>query len=278
MSYITTVNQYITVGGNQIAYRELSKGKSEMPLVMLVHLAAALDNWDPKLLDLIAQEHHVIVMDLPGVGASQGKVADTIPGMAAQTVEIIKALGYDKINLLGLSMGGMIAQEIVRLEGNLVNRLILAGTGPRGGVEMDKVTGKTFRFMFKGALHRVDPKRYIFYNHDEQGGVEAAKVLSRMGMRKKEDSDKEMNIPGFLTQLKAIKSWGKDAQDSLEFITQPTLIVNGDNDLQVPTANSYEMHEKIAGSKLIIYPNAGHGSIFQYAEEFSKELLAFLAE
>ena len=278
MSYITTANQYITVGGNQIAYRELSKGKSEMPLVMLVHLAAVLDNWDPKLLDLIAQEHHVIVMDLPGVGASQGKVADTIPGMAAQTVEIIKALGYDKINLLGLSMGGMIAQEIVRLEENLVNRLILAGTGPRGGVEMDKVTGKTFRFMFKGALHRVDPKRYIFYNHDEQGGVEAAKVLSRMGMRKKEDSDKEMNVPGFLTQLKAIKRWGKDAQDALEFITQPTLIVNGDNDLQVPTANSYEMHEKIAGSKLIIYPNAGHGSIFQYAEEFSKELLAFLAE
>ena len=278
MSYITTANQYITVGSNQIAYRELSKGKSEMPLVMLVHLAAVLDNWDPKLLDLIAQEHHVIVMDLPGVGASQGKVADTIPGMAAQTVEIIKALGYDRINLLGLSMGGMIAQEIVRLEGNLVNRLILAGTGPRGGVEMDKVTGKTFRFMFKGALHRVDPKRYIFYNHDEQGGVEARKVLGRMEIRKKEDSDKEMNIPGFLTQLKAIKRWGKDAQDSLEFITQPTLIVNGDNDLQVPTANSYEMHEKIAGSKLIIYPNAGHGSIFQYAEEFSKELLAFLAE
>lgn len=278
MSYITTANQYITVGSNQIAYRELSKGKSEMPLVMLVHLAAVLDNWDPKLLDLIAQEQHVIVMDLPGVGASQGKVADTIPGMASQTIEIIKALGYDKINLLGLSMGGMIAQEIVRLEENLVNRLILAGTGPRGGVEMDKVTGKTFRFMFKGALHRVDPKRYIFYNYDEQGGVEAAEVLSRMGIRKKEDSDKEMNIPGFLTQLKAIKRWGKDAQDSLEFITQPTLIVNGDNDLQVPTANSYEMHEKIAGSKLIIYPNAGHGSIFQYAEEFSKELLAFLAE
>lgn len=278
MSYITTANQYITVGGNQIAYRELSKGKSEMPLVMLVHLAAVLDNWDPKLLDLIAQEHHVIVMDLPGVGASQGKVADTIPGMAAQTIEIIKALGYDKINLLGLSMGGMIAQEIVRLDGSLVNRLILAGTGPRGGVEMDKVTGKTFRFMFKGALHRVDPKRYIFYNHDEQGGVEARKVLDRMGMRKKEDSDKEMNVPGFLTQLKAIKRWGKDAQDSLAFITQPTLIVNGDNDLQVPTANSYEMHEKIAGSKLIIYPNAGHGLIFQYAEEFSKELLAFLAE
>lgn len=105
MSYLTTKNQYITVQGNQIAYRELSKGKSKLPLLMLVHLAATLDNWDPKLLDLIAEKHHVIVVDLPGVGASQGKVASTIPGMAEQTIAFTEALGYDKINLLGLSMG-----------------------------------------------------------------------------------------------------------------------------------------------------------------------------
>ena len=116
---------------------------------MLVHLAATLDNWDPRLLDLIAEKHHVIVVDLPGVGASQGKVASTIPGMAEQTIAFIQALGYDKINLLGLSMGGMIAQEIVRIKPNLVNRLILAGTGSRGGKEIDKVTGKTFKYMFK---------------------------------------------------------------------------------------------------------------------------------
>lgn len=126
MSYITTKNQYITVSNNKIAYRELSKGKSDIPLVMLVHLAATLDNWDPKLLDLLAEKHHVIILDLPGVGASQGKVAPTIPGMAEQAVAIIKALGHEKINLLGLSMGGFIAQEIVRLDSQLVNRLILA--------------------------------------------------------------------------------------------------------------------------------------------------------
>ena len=209
MSYITTKNQYITVQENQIAYRELSKGKSKLPLVMLVHLAATLDNWDPKLLDLIAEKHHVIVVDLPGVGASQGKVASTIPGMAEQTIAFIQALGYDKINLLGLSMGGMIAQEIVRSKHDLVNRLILAGTGPRGGKEMDKVTGKTFTFMFKGLVDRIDPKRYIFYNHDEQGKIEALKVLGRMGMRTNEFADKDMQVAGFLTQLKAIKGWGK---------------------------------------------------------------------
>lgn len=276
MSYITTKNSYIQVAGNQIAYRELGKGKSDVPLVMLVHLAATLDNWDPTLLDLIAEKQHLIVLDLPGVGASQGKVAATIPGMADQAIAIVKALGYERINLLGLSMGGMIAQEIVRLNPDMVQRLILAGTGPRGGKEMDKVTGKTFRYMLRAAVERVDPKRYIFYNHDEQGKIEAEKVLGRMGMRRAEHADKEMNVPGFLTQLKAIKRWGRDSQDDMSYITQPTLIVNGDKDMQVPTENSYDMHAKIKGSKLIIYPNAGHGSIFQYADEFSKELLAFL--
>ncbi|MBF0777253.1 alpha/beta fold hydrolase [Streptococcus cuniculi] len=276
MSYITTKNNYIQVAGNQIAYRELGKGTSDLPLVMLVHLAATLDNWDPTLLDLIAEKQHLIVLDLPGVGASQGKVAATIPGMAEQAIAIVKALGYERINLLGLSMGGMIAQEMVRLDSHLVNRLILAGTGPRGGKEVDKVTGKTFRYMLRAAFERVDPKRYIFYNHDEQGRIEAEKVLGRMGMRSAAHVDKEMKVSGFLTQLKAIKRWGKDATDDLSHITQPTLIVNGDNDMQVPTENSYDMHEKIKGSKLMIYPNAGHGSIFQYADEFSKELLAFL--
>lgn len=276
MSYITTKNQYITVAGNQIAYRELGKGKSNLPLVMLVHLAATLDNWDPKLLDLLAEKEHVIVLDLPGVGASQGKVASTIPAMAEQAISIIKALGHNKINLLGLSMGGFIAQEIVRHDSQLVNHLILAGTGYRGGVEIDKVTGKTFRYMLKAGLERVDPKRYIFYNHDEAGRLEAEKVLGRMGERKAADADKEIKILGFLVQLKAIKRWGKEPQDDLAFITQPTLIVNGDKDMQVPTENSYIMHEKIKNSQLVIYPNAGHGSIFQNAEDFSKELIAFL--
>ena len=172
----------------------------------------------------------------------------------------------------------MIAQEIIRINPTLVNRLILAGTGPRGGKEVDKVTGKTFSFMFKAGLERIDPKRYIFYNHDEQGKIEALKVLGRMGMRTEEFADKDMNVSGFLTQLKAIKRWGKDSQDDLKFITQATLIVNGDKDMQVPTENSYDMHEKIENSKLIIYPNAGHGSIFQYADEFSTELIAFLED
>lgn len=278
MSYVQTGNQYLTVSGNKIAYRELGQGQSPLALVMLTHLAATMDQWDPRLLDLLAEQQHVIVFDLPGVGASQGKVAGTIPKMAAQAIAIIKTLGYDRINLLGLSMGGMIAQEIVRQESALVNRLVLAGTGHRGGLEIDRVTGKTFRYMAKALLERVDPKRYIFYNHDDQGRLEAEKVLGRMAQREAAFADEAMSVQGFLTQLRAIKRWGKAAEDDLGHIKQPTLIVNGDKDMQVPTQNSLIMHDKIANSQLIIYPKAGHGSIFQYADEFAETARIFLAD
>lgn len=132
--------------------------------------------------------------------------------------------------------------------------------------------------MLKAVLERVDPKRYIFYNHDEAGHLEAEKVLGRMGERKAADADKNMNVPGFLTQLKAIKHWGRDPQEDMAFITKPTLIANGDKDMQVLTENSYIMHEKIKNSQLIIYPKAGHGSIFQNAEAFSTALIDFLEE
>jgi alpha/beta superfamily hydrolase/acyltransferase len=245
---------------------------------MLVHLAATLDNWDPKLIDLLAKQQHVILLDLPGVGASSGKVATTIPGMAHQAIGIIEALGYDKVNLLGLSMGGMIAQEIARIDGEFINQLILVGTGPRAGHGIDKVPATTFRYILQAGLERIDPKRFLFYNHDAAGKREAMEVLDRLDSRPPEYADSNMTIPSFLRQLKAIKRWGQAGTDDLRFITQPTLIVNGDNDIMVPTKNSYDLHEKITHSKIIIYPHAGHGSLFQYADQFAEDLLAFLQQ
>lgn len=277
MGYLTTKNRYLTVGKNQIAYRMLGKQTAGLPLVMLTHLAATLDEWDPKLLDLLAKDRQVVVLDLPGVGASQGKVGATISQMASQALAIIQALGFSKINLLGLSMGGMIAQELVKLKPSLVNRLVLAGTAPRGGKEVELVTRKTFLHMAKGLVNRVDPKRYIFYNHDQKGGQAALEVLKRMKARPAVAKDKPIKISSFLSQLKAIKRFGVAPAEDLNFITQKTLIVNGDNDLEVLTANSYELQAKIKNSRLLTYPNAGHGSIFQFADEFAKELEDFLA-
>ena len=276
MSYLETGNSFITVNGNRIAYRELSKGKSKIPLVMLVHLAANMDNWDPKLIDILAEKQHVILVDLPGIGDSQGKVAASIPGMAEQGISIIKEFGYSKINLLGLSMGGMVAQEIVKLDNQLVNKLILVGTGPRGGKGIKNIIGITFKYIFKAALEKTDPKRFIFYNHDKEGKMEAEKVLRRLAERNGKYLDKATTIPSFLRQLRAIRKWGKEKADNLSFINQPTLIINGDNDLMVATENSYDIHDRIANSKLVIYPNSGHGSLFQFPEKFSDEVQNFL--
>ena len=276
MSYLKTGNSFITVNGNRIAYRELSKGKSKIPLVMLVHLAANMDNWDPKLIDILAEKQHVILVDLPGIGDSQGKVAASIPGMAEQGIFIIKEFGYSKINLLGLSMGGMTAQEIVKLDNQLVNKLILVGTGPRGGKGIKNIIGITFKYIFKAVLEKTDPKRFIFYNHDKEGKMEAEKVLRRLAERNGKYLDKATTIPSFLRQLRAIRKWGKEKADNLSFINQPTLIINGDNDLMVATENSYDMHDRIANSKLVIYPNSGHGSLFQFPEKFSDEVQNFL--
>jgi alpha/beta hydrolase, putative len=276
MSYLKTGNSFITVNGNRIAYRELSKGKSKIPLVMLVHLAANMDNWDPKLIDILAEKQHVILVDLPGIGDSQGKVAASIPGMAEQGIFIIKEFGYSKINLLGLSMGGMTAQEIVKLDNQLVNKLILVGTGPRGGKGIKNIIGITFKYIFKAVLEKTDPKRFIFYNHDKEGKMEAEKVLRRLAERNGKYLDKATTIPSFLRQLRAIRKWGKEKADNLSFINQPTLIINGDNDLMVATENSYDMHDRIANNKLVIYPNSSHGSLFQFPEKFSDEVQNFL--
>lgn len=249
---------------------------SDIPLIMLTHLAATLDNWDPKLIDLIAENNHVVLFELPGVGASEGHIAESIEKMAEHAITIIKYLGYNKINLLGLSMGGMIAQEIVRADKNLVNKLILAGTGYKGGDGIKNIIPVTFKHIINGLIHRVDPKRYIFYNHNKKGKIDAEIILGRMAARKNEFKDKKMAVKGFICQLKAIKKWGESNKDDLSFINIPTLIVNGDKDMMVPTSNSYYMHDKIKGSRLIIYPDSGHGSIFQYAEKFAVDMLEFI--
>ncbi|QNQ82659.1 alpha/beta hydrolase [Lactobacillus sp. PV037] len=274
--YLHTQNEFVLVNNVRIAYRELGANTSALPLLLLNHLGATMDQWDPAFINELARQNHVIVVDLNGVGASGGKVPTTISQMAQEAISFIITLGYDKINLLGLSMGGFIAQDVIRQDPNLVNKLILVGTGPKGGIGIDQVTQVTFKDMAKGQLHHIDPKRYIFYTHDQAGKKEATEVLNRMNSRTKENTDDKMKVSSFLRQLKAIKKWGKDKEDSLQYIHLPTLIINGNDDTMVPTANSYEMHYKIKDSKLVIYPHAGHGSIFQYPNSSVKEIDKFL--
>jgi pimeloyl-ACP methyl ester carboxylesterase len=278
-SHVTTLykdalTRTVTADGVDFAYRELGP-KGDVPVIFFVHLAATLDNWDPRIVDAIAAKHHVITFDNRGVGASTGEVPDSIEAMAGDAFTFIRALGFDTIDVFSFSMGGMIAQDLVLEHPNLVRKLVLTGTGPRGGKDMDKVAGVTYWDMLRATLTRSDPKEFLFFNRNATG-KQAGKEFVRRLQERTVDRDKPMRIKGFRTQLKAIKKFGRSTPSDLSRITQPTLIANGDHDRMVPSILSGDLHRRIQGSELIIYPDSGHGGIFQYHREFVATALEFL--
>lgn len=274
-SYAQAPARTVTAGGVTYAYRELGP-KGGIPVVFFVHLAATLDNWDPRIVDPIAQGRHVIAFDQRGVGASTGSVPKTIEEAADDAYTFIKALGYETIDIFSFSMGGMIAQDLVVKHPELVRRLVLTGTGPRGGKDMDKVVRTTYYDVLRATLTRSDPKEFLFFNRNATGKRAAKAFVQRLGERTV-DRDAKISTKAFQTQLSAIKKFGLSAPSDLSVITQPTLIANGDNDRMVPSVLSEDLHRCIAGSELIIYPDSGHGGIFQFHEKFAPVAVRFLA-
>ncbi len=265
----------VAVGNTTYAYRELGP-KGGIPVVFFVHLAGTLDNWDPRIVDAIAKNRHVITFDNRGVGGLTGVVPDTIEQMAEDAVSFIAALGFDKIDIFSFSLGGMVAQALVVKHPELVRKLVLTGTGPKGGKDMDKVVGVTYYDMLRATLTHSDPKEFLFFNRDAAGKVASKAFVARLQERTA-DRDKDIKISAFMTQLTAIKKWGRGTPDDLSIITQLTLIANGDNDRMVPSILSEDMHARIKNSQLIIYPNSGHGGVFQYHEEFAPIAARFLS-
>jgi pimeloyl-ACP methyl ester carboxylesterase len=264
----------VTAGGVTYAYRELGP-RSGIPVVFFVHLAATLDNWDPAIIDPIAENRHVITFDNRGVGASSGHAPDTVEAMADDAYAFITALGYSTIDVFSFSLGGMVAQALVVKHPDLVRKLVLTGTGPKGGKGIDKVAGTTYRDMLRAALTRSDPKEFLFFNRDAAGKPAARAFVGRLAERTV-DRDARISVKAFRTQLKAIRNWGRGTPDDLSAITRPTLIANGDNDRMVPSGLSEDLHRRIKGSELIIYPDSGHGGIFQYHEKFAPVAVEFL--
>lgn len=274
-SYAAAPNRTITAGGITFAYRELGP-VGGIPVVFFVHLAATLDNWDPRIVDAIAKTRHVIAFDQAGVGGSSGTVPGTLEEAADDAFTFITALGYDKVDIFTFSMGGMIAQDLVVKHPQLVRRLVLTGTGPRGGKDMDKVVGTTYWDILRATLTRSDPKEFLFFNRDAAGKAAAKAFIARLTERVA-DRDAKISTKAFQTQLKAIQRFGRSAPSDLSVITSPTLIANGDHDRMVPSVLSEDLHRRIKGSELIIYPNSGHGGIFQFHEDFAPIAAKFLA-
>jgi pimeloyl-ACP methyl ester carboxylesterase len=271
----TVATQTITAGDVTFAYREMGKQHGGTPVVFLVHLAAVLDNWDPRVMDGISAKHHVIAFDSRGIGASSGEPANSIEQMADDAITFIKAKGFKQVDLLGFSMGGMVAQEIALKEPQLVRKMVIAGTGPAGGEGISSVTGVTFYDMMRGFFTGQDAKQFLFFTRTPSG-IEAGKAFLERLKERTENRDKEISVSAFMAQLKALRAWGKKAPADLSVVKQPVLVVNGDADRMVPTPNTHDLARRLPNSKLIIYPDAGHGGIFQHHAVFVPSALEFL--
>ena len=273
-SYQNAPTRTISAGGVDFAYRELGP-RGGVPVVLVTHLAAVLDNWDPRVVDGIAARHHVIAFDNRGVGASTGKTPDTIKAMASDAIMFIRALGLEQVDLLGFSMGGMIAQVIALEEPQLVRKLILAGTGPAGGEGIKNVPRLSHLDTVRAAVTLQDPKQFLFFTRTANGRRAGKEFLARLKERT-DNRDKAISLRAYLTQLKAIRRWGLDAPTDLTVIGQPVLVANGDSDRMVPSNNSVDLARRLPHSDLVIYPDAGHGGIFQFHQQFVGQALSFL--
>jgi len=266
----------IDVKGVPFAYRELGAA-SQVPVVFLHHFTAVLDDWDPRVTDGIAEHHRVIAFDNRGVGASGSSVPADLERMGADAIAFIRALGHEKVDLFGFSVGGAVAQMVALQAPDLVRRMVLAGTGPRGGGgiwRMPFIVGGAY---LKSFLTRKDARHFLFFPRNAEGKKAAAEYFDRLAERNR-DRDKPISQQARLAQLRAITSGGLHARDDLSAITVPVLVANGDHDLMVASELSAEMARRLPNATLKIYPNSGHGGVFQHHRTFVPDVLRFLAD
>ena len=265
----------IAVGGVPFAYRELGPD-SGVPVIFLHHLMAVLDDWDPRVIDGIAAQRRVIAFDNRGVGASGGSVPHSIEAMGRDAIAFIHALGFKQVDLLGFSLGGGVAQMIALQAPDLVRRMVIAGPGPRGGGGIDEINRIAVIAYLKAALTLSDPRNFLFFPRTPEGKRAARDYFSRLKERK-ENRDQPISLQARRAQLKAIKNAGLSAPDDLSVITQPVFIANGDADLMVDSRHSADMARRLPNSQLTIYPDSGHGGVFQHHRAFVPAVLDFLA-
>ena len=210
-------------------------------MVFLHHLTAVLDDWDPRIIDGIAAHHRVIAFDNRGVGATGGSVPTTVEQMGTDAIAFIRALGLEKVDLLGFSLGGGVAQMVALQAPELVRRMILAGTGPRGGGGIDKMATIVGGAYPKRRSLCSDPRNFLFFPRTPDGKTAAADYLGRLKERT-DNRDKKISNQARIAQIKAIRHAGQSQPDDLSLITPPVFVANGDHDLMVDSATPPTWH------------------------------------
>lgn len=274
----TAPTRFAQGDGIRFAYRRFGNPMGT-PIVLLQHFMGNLDNYDPAITDALATGREVILTDNAGVGLSTGQAPETVAAMARDAASLIDALGLERIDLFGFSMGGYVAQQIAVERPELVRRLILVGTGPRGGEGMDGLAADVAPLFGKV----YDPQDLmwlpIFFSPSEASQAAGRRFLERIRART-EDRDVPVSPVTIAAHTAAARlSWGGPAPgnfDYLKGIPHSTLVINGSKDIVVPTANSYILQQNLPNAELILFPDSNHGSHFQFTEPFNRYVAEFL--
>ncbi len=269
----TAPTQYVEANGIRFAYRRFGK-TGGLPIVLNLHFRGTMDHWDPLITDGLARNREVILFDNAGIGASSGETPADFPATATDTIAFINALGISKTDVMGYSIGGKIAQEIVVQAPGLVRKLILAGTGPRGADTAASKAAEIFSATY-------DPPELLWiaahFSSSPAGRAAGHAYLERKFRRR--DRSPEVTETSAAAQLEAIEQSNEKTDgvwDYLAEIHQPTLVVHGSNDLIIPTINGFTLQQRLPNAQLIIYPDSNHAPFYQYPDLFLAHASLFL--
>jgi pimeloyl-ACP methyl ester carboxylesterase len=278
-STTTAPTRFLETNGQRYAYRRFGK-RSARPLLCLQHFTGTLDNWDPAVTDSLAVEREVILFDNAGIGGSSGDVPQTMAGMTKHVLAFLDGLRLTTCDVLGFSLGGVLAQQMAQDRPSIVRRMILVGTAPRGGEDIMHLDKPSL------AKHLQDPSnrgygvlQKIFFAPTTTSQAAGEAFIGRL-MQRKEDRDPASGPNVASAQMAAFREWERFTGErfaDLKSIRHPTFVVQGVHDEMIPVRNSYWLAENLPNAVLLVYPDAGHGSLFQYHDSFTRHAAAFLA-
>jgi len=277
-SNVTAPTQFLEANGERYAYRRFGGGAGP-PLLFLQHFTGTLDNWDPAVTDPLATEREVILFDNAGIGRSSGEVPETVSGMAKHAIAFLDGLGLSGCDVLGYSLGGMVALQMAQDRPSVFRKMILVGTAPRGGEDIMRLEKPSLaRYLQDRSLQGYAVLQKIFFAPTKSSQSAGEAFLGRLAERK-ENRDPPSGPRVAASQIAAFREWERFTGErfaELRAIHHPTLVVNGVNDEMIPVSNSYRLVENLSNALLLVYPDAGHGSLFQFHESFVRQVSSFL--
>jgi len=261
------------------AYRRFGNGPG-LPLLFLQHFTGTLDNWDAAVTDPLATEREVILFESAGLGRSSGEVPETVADMAAHALAFLDGLGLTTCDVLGFSLGGMVAQQMIVDRPSVFRRLILVATAPRGGDDIMHLEKPSLaKYLHEPKLQGYAVLQKIFFAPTPSSQSAGEAFIGRL-LRRKDDREPVSGPEVAQAQMAAFREWDRITGErfaALKGIRQPTLVVNGVHDEMIAVRNSYWLSENLPNAVLLTYPDSGHGSLFQFHESFTRHAAAFLS-